>query len=66
MEDLIRKPERELRNICSFLGLPWEAQLLEIDLTKSNSGRWEKEIHDYETSNVLHLLQKNIESLGYE
>ncbi|MBL50673.1 MAG: hypothetical protein CMG57_01790 [Candidatus Marinimicrobia bacterium] len=66
LEDLTRTPEKELKNICSFLELPWEAQLLEIDLTKSNSGRWKKEIHNHETKQVLSLLQENIELLGYE
>ena len=66
LEDLTRTPEKELKNICSFLELPWEAQLLEMDLTKSNSGRWKKEIHNHETNQVLSLLQENIELLGYE
>ncbi len=27
-EDLLRSPERELRRLCAFLGLPWDAAML--------------------------------------
>ena len=58
-------PESSIKNICSFLDLPFEEELLNIDLSKSNRGRWEKDLHDEEKREVQEILKDNIIELGY-
>ena len=66
LEDLVGSPESSIKNICSFLDLPFEEGLLNIDLSKSNRGRWEKDLHDGEKREVQEILKNNIIELGYE
>ncbi|MBT4828563.1 MAG: hypothetical protein HON82_08325, partial [Candidatus Marinimicrobia bacterium] len=46
--------------------LPWEDNLLKIDLSKSNSGQWKKDFSEEEQRSVIPLLAEHIKSLGYE
>lgn len=43
LEDLSREPEKTIKEMCAFAGLDYEIEMTEIDLSKSNAGRWEKE-----------------------
>jgi len=65
LEDLVSSPESTIRNIFSFLDLPFEEGLLNIDLSKSNRGRWEKDLSDEEKSEVQEILSNIIIELGY-
>ena len=66
LEDMVLEPESQIRKICDFIELPWEDNLLEIDLSKSNSGRWKKDFSVEEQRSVIPLLAEHIKSFGYE
>ena len=66
LEDVVLEPETQIRKICDFIELPWEDNLLEIDLSKSNSGRWKKDFSVEEQRSVIPLLAEHIKSFGYE
>jgi hypothetical protein len=66
LENLVRKPEQVLKNICSFWNLPWEDNLLNIDLSRSHSGRWKKQLNKDQQLEVKNILKDNLERLGYE
>ena len=66
LEDVVLEPESQIRKICDFIELPWEDNLLEIDLSKSNSGRWKKDFSVEEQRLVIPLLAEHIKSFGYE
>jgi hypothetical protein len=65
LEDLIHSTESVVKKICEFVGLPYERQMLDIDLSKSHSGRWRKELSEEEKDEVQGLLKDIIEELGY-
>ena len=64
--DVVLKPESQIRKICDFIELPWEDNLLKIDLSKSNSGQWKKDFSKEEQRSVIPLLAEHIQSFGYE
>ena len=66
LEDLVKNPRDQLINICEFINVPFEENLLKIDLSKANIGRWESDFTENEKDRVLPLLEKNINLLGYE
>jgi hypothetical protein len=66
LEDVVLEPESQIRKICDFIELPWEDNLLKIDLSKSNSGQWKKDFSEEEQRSVIPLLAEHIKSFGYE
>jgi len=66
LEDIVLEPESQIRKICDFIELPWEDNLLKIDLSKSNSGQWKKDFSEEEKRSVIPLLAEHIKSFGYE
>ncbi len=66
LESLVNNTESILRKICAFWDMPWDESLLSIDLSKSHSGRWKKDLDIHEQSKVQNLLGRQIEALGYE
>lgn len=66
LESLVSEPEKNLRKICNFWGVTWDDSLLQLDLSRSHSGRWKSDIPEKELSAVEKILQSQIEALGYE
>jgi len=66
LESLVNDTESILRKICTFWDLPWHESLLSIDLSKSHSGRWKKDLNTQEQNGVQYLLGRQIETFGYE
>lgn len=66
LEDLVENPRETLSKICDFIKLPWDESLLDIDLSKSHSGRWKGEYSSGEKEQINALLKDIIERLGYE
>ena len=66
LESLVQNPEEKMDEIRKFLDLEIGFDLSSIDLTKSNSGRWKKEI-DSKKADILHKkLGYYIKHYGYE
>ncbi len=66
LEDLVRNPRDILVKVCDFINLPWDESLLDVDLSKSHSGRWKSEYSKEEKEQINTLLKDTIEKLGYE
>ncbi|OGV57366.1 MAG: hypothetical protein A2X49_01050 [Lentisphaerae bacterium GWF2_52_8] len=66
LEDIVAQPEPVLRNICEFLSLPFAPELLSVDLSKSHSGRWKKELDEASQRELESLLGVSLEAMGYQ
>lgn len=59
MEDLIKKPERTLRELTDFIGIEFDKKVLDIDLSKGHIGRWKKYLKPEEKR----IIDKNLENI---
>ena len=66
LEDLVADPELELRKICCFLSIPWDPDLLDVDISRHHTGRWKKDFSAGEAKVVGEALGDVLEKLGYE
>jgi hypothetical protein len=66
LESLVSEPESILRKVCEFWSVPWNASILDTDLSRSNSGRWRKQLTRSEQVEVENMLKDHILKLGYE
>jgi len=65
-ESLINDTERTLKNMCAFLDMEWNNDLLDIDLSKGNIGRWKQDF-DHENRKILcNYLKNELDQLGYD
>ncbi len=65
LEALVEGPDRELRKICEFTGIPWDEALLSVPLNKSNAGCWVDDIPVTDHAQVNDILAPVLECLGY-
>jgi hypothetical protein len=65
LEDLVSSPREEIQNLCEFVQIPVEEEMLKMDLSRSHSGRWKKEYSPEEKRHVQSILRDVIEELGY-
>lgn len=65
LEDLVSKQEDVIKSICDFSKIPFESSLTKIDLSKSNHGRWKKELSRIEKNIVENELSDIIQRFGY-
>jgi hypothetical protein len=54
--ELVDDKERVLTELCTFLGVSFSDEMLDIDLSKSNRGRWKDEFTDDELVAVQRVL----------
>jgi len=66
LEDLCEYPKKEINVLCSFIGIVFEQNMLDIDLSKPHSGRWKKEFSKNEKLFIQNKLSKIINLLGYK
>lgn len=66
LEALVKSPEITLRRLCEFIRLPFEDSMLDVDLSKSHSGRWRNEFSQSEEKEISIILGPIIYDLGYE
>lgn len=65
LEDLVKEPKKTLKNICLMTHLPFEESLLNMDLTKSHTGRWKKDFTEKEQKYVNDTLSEILSKLNY-
>ncbi len=65
LEELVRNKESVIKEICHFSNLTFENNLLDIDLTKHNSGRWQKELNSEDKKTLNKDLEDLINKLDY-
>ncbi|MFW6025196.1 MAG: sulfotransferase family protein [Candidatus Woesearchaeota archaeon] len=65
LEDLIEDTEEVLKDVCSFLEIDFEEEMLDKDLSKGHSGRWKKEFDVKERKYLNNQLKDYIKRLEY-
>jgi len=66
LEQLVTRPEATLKQICDFYGLDWDDNLMNVNLSKSNQGRWKKHFTPEQQKRIHSILAEDIARLGYE
>lgn len=66
LESLVRDPRSALDEICRFWGIPWHDGLLATDLSRSHTGRWQKELTPDQQRAVHEILAEPLRVMGYE
>ncbi|MCW8929232.1 MAG: sulfotransferase [Gammaproteobacteria bacterium] len=66
LESLVESSEQKTKDICQFWNIDWDRKLLDIDLSRSNSGRWKSELNQQQKEKVNSILNNTIVRLGYE
>ncbi|GEM_PF-1174278 len=66
LENLVSDPEVTLRKITDFLGLNFDENMLKMDLSKSNSGRWRRDLSRDEVKLVERELGWFMKDKGYK
>jgi len=46
LEEMVHSPKKSLMKVCDFSGIEFDPNLLSVDLSKHNSGRWSRDISE--------------------
>jgi Sulfotransferase family len=65
VESLSGDPEPILRKLCDFWELPWADELLDLDVSMVNSGRWKRDLDERAQQQVAELLDQDVQAYGY-
>lgn len=65
LEELVQNPRETLYKITTFLGVDFDENMLKIDLSKSHSGRWKKDLKKYEVEIIEKELGQFMRKYGY-
>lgn len=65
-EDLIHSTESTLQSICDFVGIRFESEMLEIDLSKHNIGRYKSELSKDDIAYIENELSSIMSTYNYE
>jgi len=65
LEELTAKPEETFKDILNFIPLPFDNKVLNEDLSKSNHGRWKRDIPKESISNIKKILKSCLNKQGY-
>lgn len=60
-EDLIDNPRGELGRVCEFLGISFESEMIDLDLSRHNIGRWRRDLGNQDAEIVQSILQEFLE-----
>lgn len=66
LERLCRAPQAELTALCTFVGLPFVPQLLDVALDQSNQGQWRNSLTPNEQGIVQRELAFVLDEYGYD
>ena len=66
LENLVDNPETVIQDVCHFTDLSFSRDLLKVDLSHSNKGRWKQEYTKEEKEEVHAILSPLITELGYD
>jgi len=66
LEDLVTNTENTLEKLCQFLKIDFDNNMLKVDLSKSHSGRWKKELSKEDLEIVENYLRNYLEVYGYD
>jgi len=61
-EQLVEEKESTLRNLCEFLDVPFDDEMLKIDLQRNaNIGRWKSELTEQDAASISRSLANNVD-----
>ncbi|MFK7875699.1 MAG: sulfotransferase [Paracoccaceae bacterium] len=66
MEDLVTEPQKHLRRLCNYLGIPFADAMTQLDLSRGNIGRWRKELSETDCALLADGLGTEIDHFGYD
>lgn len=65
LEDLVARPREILGEVCTLFALGWDDALLNVDLGRSNSGRWRSDIPSHIHRELERVLRGALDDHGY-
>lgn len=65
LEALSVNPEAILKDIAAFYELEWDEALLSVDLSKSNSGRWKKDLPEEAIPGITEIVRPVLNEYEY-
>jgi hypothetical protein len=65
LQELVDDTENVLRHVCKFWEIEFDPCLLSVDLSRSNSGRWKKDLTLDDQKKVENILGEIVEYYGY-
>jgi hypothetical protein len=65
LESVAEAPQQTLRRLCDFWGLPWAEELLAVDVSMVNSGRWRSDLNVPDQKAVADVLEPVVKTYGY-
>ena len=65
LENIILDTKEVIQNTCKFIGLEFEEEMIQLDLSKANSGRYKAELSNDEISKVENALIEIIKEYNY-
>ncbi len=65
LEELVHSTEPTLRRVCELWEIPWHGALLDTDLSRSNAGRWKRDLSPSEADEVQRIVEEPLRKLGY-
>ncbi len=66
LEDLVKEKEAVIKQICGFIEIPFEKNLLQVDLSKSHSGRWKQQFSKEDQVLINQELAYYLELFNYQ
>jgi len=66
LEDFTADPPAVMQSACDFWGLPFAEEMVGLDLSKGNKGRWRKAFSDAEIQEMAPILAPICERYGYD
>lgn len=66
LEDIISDTEQVVQSACAFTGIVYEEAMCQLDLTKSNTGRYQTELSMDEINRVEEVLSEVLGEYGYQ
>ena len=66
LEKLVSKPNNILKEICNFLNIDFDRNMLKVDLSRSHKGRWKKELSKKDLEIIEENLGRYLERYEYE
>lgn len=65
LEALVQDTVTTVTDLCSFIDIPMDVTLLEQDLSKSNTGRWRRDLSPDDQAIVQQIVGNRLMLLGY-
>ncbi|WP_157722439.1 sulfotransferase family protein [Thermococcus gorgonarius] len=65
LEELVQNKEKTLSKLSEFLNIEFDENMLKVDLSRSNLGRWKRDLTDEEAKFVERTLNEFMELYGY-